>query len=44
MQTKDLFAHYKYIQPHANAYLTGLKLSNSLKGSEVMQFVPLKGR
>lgn len=44
MQQKDLFSHYKPVIPNGSQYLTGLKLSNSMKGGELTTFVPIKGR
>ncbi|CAD8213068.1 unnamed protein product [Paramecium octaurelia] len=43
-QQKDLFAHYKQPSIKEDSYVTGLKLANSLKGSELVPFIPINGR
>lgn len=43
-QQTDLFAHYKPPQVKTDSYVTGLELSNSLKGRELVKFVPINGR
>ncbi|CAD8188054.1 unnamed protein product [Paramecium pentaurelia] len=43
-QTKLPFGHYKVPQVKEDSYITGLKLANSLKGSELIPFIPINGR
>lgn len=43
-QSKVSFAHYKVPEAKVDSYVTGLKLANSLKGSELVPFIPINGR
>lgn len=43
-QTKVPFGHYKVPEAKEDSYITGLKLANSLKGSELIPFIPINGR
>ncbi|CAD8205976.1 unnamed protein product [Paramecium pentaurelia] len=43
-QQKNLFAHYKQPSIKEDSYVTGLNLANSMKGRELVPFIPINGR
>jgi cysteinyl-tRNA synthetase len=43
-ETKDLWAHWIPPKPTDSSFRTGLKIANTLKGGELVEFIPHQGK